>query len=69
MFHGYGGFGGGFVSGPVFGGAVYGGPMVYGGGFRHSRRPMGFYGGWHGFQSHWAGYMVSTRTLSRHTRV
>jgi len=36
--------------------------MIYGGGY--SRRPMGFYAGWHGFQSHWAGYMVGMHLLS-----
>jgi hypothetical protein len=34
---------------------VFGG---YGGGFQHYHRPMDFYGGWHGFHSHWAGHMV-----------
>jgi hypothetical protein len=52
----YGGFSGGFVGGsafvpgpvmPAFGGYGYWGPP----------RPMGFYSGWGGFQSHWAGYM------------
>lgn len=53
-----GGFvGGGFVSGPVYGGAAYGGHMGYGGCYGHHSQPMGFYGGWHGFHSHWAGYM------------
>jgi hypothetical protein len=55
-FRSYGGYGGGFVGG--YGG--YGGPVFgdYGGGFRHYHRPMDFYGGWHGFHSHWAGHMV-----------
>lgn len=64
-----GGFGGGFFrgpvyGGPVFGGPVYGGPMAFGGGFRRGRWPIGYYGGWHRFHSHWAGYMASISQLS-----
>lgn len=51
----YGGYSGGFVGGLAFvSGAVMPG---FGYGYWGAPRPLGFYSGWYGFQSQWAGYM------------
>lgn len=50
-----GGYSGGFISGPAFvSSAVMPG---FGYGYWGAARPLGFYSGWYGFQSQWAGYM------------